>query len=562
MGRRWCIGLLLAALALAAPAASQDGRGVIIEANPYGADSVTTFNPTFCDNPACRRVADFLFPMLFAIDPTTGAEAVVISPTLQPGDVQTFTLRSDVAWSDGTPITAYDVLFSAILNRYYHLPAWNERVGARVVDTTTIRFEFAQPDCATLPRANFPILPAHALDPDFARFVDETNAALPEIQSFNQWYDLYSQSRLPTIAAHRFNRRPTATAGVLQFETLRPGQDIRLSAGSTAFVYANLPEGLSAVDWFLAGGTNILINPPYDRRDDLRAAPGLQIAEYPGLDQDVIIFNLADPTKPKPAFDADGQPLEQGQHPLFGDARVRQAVQLAIDINEVIEIALQGSGTPTASYLPPSSWAFNADLQPTAYDLRAAEKLLYEAGWRDVTGDGVRECHGCRYAPEHTPLSFALAYSSGANRDVAANIIARQLRRAGFNVSAMEGDGAANNQRFDALLTTFTTAPFDDPDRTWQLTQAGDVPEYPQTNFGSYSNPQVETLMEQARAVPGCDPAQRANRYREIQSIVQQDQPYAFLYTRTEMVAARGILNFAPLPGQPYWNIRDWVVLP
>ncbi|MBI5670500.1 MAG: hypothetical protein HZC41_21110 [Chloroflexi bacterium] len=567
MLKHWLVGavVLLAALLLVAPAASQDGRGVIIEANRSGTDGITTIIPTVCDV-ACSRIADFLFPTLFAVDPATGTltgaaagnYGLVVDPTLQPGNVQTFTLRTDLIWSDGTPITAYDVFFSYIPDSYNQRIPWN----AQVVDASTIRFQFEQPDCSTLPRANFPVVPAHVFDADFADFVDHVNATQSGILSSDWWRENYGKTQLRTLSEHPFNLNPTATAGAFRFNALRPGQDIRLSAGNAAFVYADLPEGMSTVESFLAGDTNILINPPYNRRDDLRATPGLQIADYPGLEQDIIIFNLADPAKPKPAFDENGKPLEQGHHPLFGDVRVRRAVQLAIDVNELIETVLQGNGTPSASYLPPSSWAFNPDLPPIPFDLRAAEKLLHEAGWRDTNHDGVRECHGCLYAPEGTPLSFSLGYVSHGRRDVAAGMIARQLRRAGFGVNVTESFDKFN-QRFDAFLTTFMPTPADDPDGTWQLTQTGDGLDYQQTNYGSYTNPQVETLMEQARTVPGCDLQQRAELYKQIQAIVQEDQPYAFLYICNEMVVARpGILNFDPLPGNPYWNILDWVVTP
>src|SRR5262245_14700753 len=48
------------------------GNGVVIEGNPAGSDGIGSLNPLLCNNPYCRRITDFLFPTLYAVDPATG----------------------------------------------------------------------------------------------------------------------------------------------------------------------------------------------------------------------------------------------------------------------------------------------------------------------------------------------------------------------------------------------------------------------------------------------------------------------------------------------------------
>jgi ABC-type transport system substrate-binding protein len=68
--------------------------------------------------------------------------------------------------------------------------------------------------------------------------------------------------------------------------------------------------------------------------------------------------------------------------------------------------------------------------------------------------------------------------------------------------------------------------------------------------------------MEQARTLPGCDTEERAEIYREIQTILQEDPPYVWLYSANDMIVADGgVLGFDPRPGRPFWNIRDWIVV-
>ncbi len=571
MLKQLCAALFVLTLALLvlAPATAKEGRGVIMEVDPVGTGGIGPLNPLLCNDFACQRIVDFLFPKLFATDPKTGIpvaattdnSGLVTQPALQSGDVQTFTLRDDLHWSDGTPITAYDVFYSllaAFSLQNSSLP--DIIIGAQVVDDHTIAFKFAAPDCSTLPRANFAIAPSHVLDPDFKSFVDTMNRQEKELQPLDVWAKAYPPDRVAALQTADFNQNPTVTAGTFQFSEFRPGQDVRLSAADSAFVYADAPDGISPEDAFLNGSANVMVNPSFDRRADFRARPGLQIAEMPSARWDAIIFNVADPTHPRSAFDDQGRPLDQGHHPIFGDVRVRRAVQMAINTNDLIEAVYDGNATPIASSLPPTSWAFNASLKPSTYDPIGAERLLDSAGWKDVDGDGIRECHGCMYASEGTPLAFSLSVDSTSDLSSAASLITQQLQLVGFAVSSV-GSQNPDSQTFDANLSTFY-APDGDPDQSDLFTVKGDVLNA-SGNLGSYTSPQVESLMQQAATVPGCDPAARAKIYQQIQSILQDDQPYAFLYAENDMVVAKsGVIGFAPLAGNPFWNIRDWVVTP
>ena len=185
------LSVLLLTFLLAVPVLAQDGNGLVIEGNPGGTAGIGSLNPLRCDNAACRRITDFLFPTLFAIDPATGLlvgasddnYGLALDVKAPESETYTLTLRNDLSWSDGTPITAYDVF-------YGFLAASNERISptyapsirakisaAMVVDDHTIEFGIIQPNCATLTRMNFPVVPAHVFDPDFANTVTSFSAS-------------------------------------------------------------------------------------------------------------------------------------------------------------------------------------------------------------------------------------------------------------------------------------------------------------------------------------------------------------------------------------------------
>jgi len=585
MLRKFLAALMMFAaygLLLIAPAVSQDGSGVITLANPRGTNGIGALNPLVCDNPDCQHLVDLLFPTLFAVDPANGTitgaapgnYGLVLEPEAPQDTLQTFQLRDDLAWSDGTPITAYDVFYSylAITSQWIGSPLRGQITlnvsGAQVIDDKTIAFAYKMPGCPILSRANFPIVPSRIFDPDFDAFVDSFGTQDAEPRPYEEWLEAYPEQKFSILNSHRFNTNPSATAGAFDFDEIRPMQDIRLIAedGAQAFVYTDLASSMSAVQVFLAGGTNILVNPPLENRDDLKAAKDIQIAEFPGPVWNFIAFNTADPREPKSTYNEDGELVDQGHHPIFGDPRVRRAIQMAINVDQLIEVTQLGYGTQVAANQPPQSWAFDPTLEPIGYDLRAAQQLLEEAGWKDVNRDGIRECRGCLYAQQDSPFYINLMAMDGQGRPLAANFIARQLQPLGvyINLNVMDANSViseARQQRYDAYLGGWTQPYTSDPDQTSLFTRAGDVLGSGD-NTGSYTNERIETLMEQARTLPGCDTTARAEIYHEIQQILQEDQPYIWLYSANDMVAAdSGVLGFDPRPGRPFWNIRDWVVV-
>jgi peptide/nickel transport system substrate-binding protein len=572
--------LCLAVSSAAARAQTQNGSGVVIEGNPVGTDGIGSLNPLLCDNPYCRRITDFLFPTLYAVDPATGLVTgaapdnvgLAISTEAPTGLTQQVRLRQDLNWSDGRPVTAYDLFYSylAVTSQYVSTPYAAIRVlipVARVIDEYTIEFAYNRADC-TIPATDiFPIIPAHVFDPQFRQIVDDFDGDQDITAWFEAWNDFYPPWNFTVMNNHPFNTEPTVTAGMFTLDEVLPGEEIRLATpnGKTAFIYRDVESGLSPTQFFMNGDSNILVNPPYEMRSDLLANPDLQISELPGNTWDFISFNLANPGFQRGAIDGNGKPLEQGRHPIFGDVRVRRAIQMGIDVNALIEASLLGYGRPIASSRIPGTWAANNELQPLTYNPRGAEDLLAEAGWIDHDADGIRDCSGCLYAQEGRGLYFGLMVIGDGSREIAANLIARQLRQIGVWADVIVLDSntvlsEVRDQEFDAYMGGWTQRYPNEPDQTALFTQRGDVL-YTGANAGSYANSQVDELMAQALTLPGCVPAERAAIYHDIQAILQQDQPYVWLYAARDMVVGRGLDGFAPYPNRPFWNILDWNVV-
>lgn len=571
---------LAMALMIAAPAASQ-GRGVIVVSNGNGTEYMDSLNPVRCSQTSCARLVSLLFPTLFATDPATGLPidatvdnyGLVSTVSAPEGDVYTLTLRGDLLWSDGTAITAYDVFYSllAVLHSDIGSPYTGRLsthiAAAEVVDEHTVRLLLKQPTCATPSNINFPITPYRPFAPNFAETVSEFQADWDLAETYEALLEAYPRSRFGVLLNHPFDHAPSATAGIFDFNEFRPFESVRLEAdhGALAFLYADLPYNYSETDVFLAGDSNILFNPPYQDRDDIRARTDIQIAEFPANNFDFIAFNLANPNRPRGAFDWQGDPLDQEQHPLFGDVRVREAIRMGIDVDALIETALLGNGVRMTANLIPTHWAYNDTLSPIPYQPAEARQLLESIGWKDRNRDGLRECVSCDTAPENTPLQFELMVADDSLRSIASSILSQQLAEIGVGVMISSIDySRIAAQRYDAYWDNSNQPITFDPDNfTPRITRENDVLNVPAGNVTSYFNPRVDELMAEARNLAGCDPATRAELYREVQSILYEDVPYIWLYAPTEMIAAsNGVLGFNPYPQRPFWNVREWIIVP
>ena len=88
-------------------------------------------------------------------------------------------------------------------------------------------------------------------------------------------------------------------------------------------------------------------------------------------------------------------------HPVLKDVKFRQALNWAVDKNQLVSIGLSGYGRPGVSLMPPDDWPDDRDpsFQPSpeeayGFDIAKANQLLEEAGYTDSDGNGVREYKG------------------------------------------------------------------------------------------------------------------------------------------------------------------------
>lgn len=581
------LGLLIALAAaclVLLPAQAQDGeadgngRGVVRMADPYGE----------CLTGSCAPLVSLLLPRLFEVDPVTGTlldadssgKALArIVPTSLPADTVTLEL-ADRQWSDGLPVTAYDVLYTLMVKRLDETSMKLPQVviGAQIIDDKHIALRFTPTDdeaaklprdtppatatCDALPRANQYVRPYHAYVEDFRSFVDN-HAPEGNLPSLDAWWDAYRNAEMPYPYA-----MTDLTSGSYRY--VDDGQFVPVDG--TGAVILSVSAAPNRIDKFIAGETNLLFNIPESERPKLRLLAdanrgNVQIAEVPGRESLIILLNLGNPKRPLPGIHPEtGEGLDQGTNPLFSNPAVRRALQLAIDPPALIDGVIQRSAQPLAGLYLPSSWAFDPSLPLPETNVQEAQRLLDEAGWR--MHSSTRTCQGCQTTEDGTPLQVSLG-TSGLDRAVANQIVSQWARIGVQAFVSIEDNSRLAAQTFDAYLARVGGSPYEaaDPDRTLMLTPAGDVvdpakmPPGVFLNYGSYNNPDVTALLAEARTIPGCDTGARAIIYHQVERILQQDLPFLSVAAPTEFYAAApDVLGFAPRTGDPLWNVESWIV--
>jgi peptide/nickel transport system substrate-binding protein len=198
--------------------------------------------------------------------------------------------------------------------------------------------------------------------------------------------------------------------------------------------------------------------------------------------------------------------------PPFSDPRVRQAVDLAVDREAATSDLLHARARPLGQLLPQGIYGHVPDLPPHARDLARARRLLEKAG-------GGR--------------AVAVRLIHGAGRRAEAELIAAQLREAGFRIELQtvdvpelipqfEADGA------DALLWSYLYYTGDAGDLFENVLHSKDPRGFGTQNFYRYRNTEVDALVE--RGGRSSTLAERQESYQRAMRLAMADLPVVPLW--------------------------------
>jgi peptide/nickel transport system substrate-binding protein len=514
-------------------------------------------NPILSTDDSSSDIHSMLFGAALRQDPESGE----LIPDLtdgwevsEDGLTYTFKVHDGIYWTDGTQVTAKDFAFTyqALMSGNLDSPRLSNVQYVKeinVIDDLTVEFVFSEVNCAALADLGLGWLPAHMYAPDFSDIMTNTLNTEPTVTNGPMVLQEWVKDDHITLV-----RNPDYWRGAPHLE---------------GFVYRIVPNATVGVQQLKTGEVDIYdtVDPKYLVEMELQ--PHLNIYKYFDDGYTYIAFQMGDPNNPQPRLNEDGTVNEEhGVHPILGDLRVRRAITHAVDRNIIISKVIFGQGAPmNANVLPAITWAYNDELQAQEYDMEKAGALLEEAGWIDQDGDGVRECHGCLYAEEGTPLKLKLITNSGnETRESIGLIVQDQLGQLGFTIEfePMEWNafvGTLVGQNFDMCIVGWTSLG-SDPDDEGLFATINDQPGGG-FNFVSYNNTEVDALLKEAKTIPGCRVEDRGPLYKTIQAKVYEDQPYTFLFVPRAILVYNKRIGGMELGAWDFrYSIYNWYIQP
>lgn len=349
-----------------------------------------TFNYLLAGDVVSATIASYLMSSaLVEMDHDTQAFVPGLAESWQASDggkTITIKLREGLKFSDGTPITADDFLFtlkvavdekSGALFRENFLSG-DQPLKATKIDDRTFKLEQTAPSASIESfLAIFRPLPRHKLEAaytqgEFSKAWGVTTAAADLVVSGAFMLKEYAPDQR-TVLARNPNYWKKDKAG-----TQLPYLD--------ELVIEAIPDANTALLKFQQGEVDLLDNlaPANFATLKQQTPAGLTVKDYgPSMLTDFLWFNVND------GKDATGKPfVEATKRAWFADARFRRAIATALDRTTIINNVLRGLGTPISGLASPSNkrW-FSSELPKYDFDLQKAKGLLQEAGFveRDKT---------------------------------------------------------------------------------------------------------------------------------------------------------------------------------
>ncbi|MBM3249725.1 MAG: peptide-binding protein [Candidatus Omnitrophica bacterium] len=431
-----------------------------------------------------------------------------------------FHLRKNVLWHDGHRFSAHDVEFTyqKLIDPKVKTPYGGdfERIKSlEVIDDYTVKVTYKEPFAPALSSWGMSVIPRHLLERE-------------------------------DLNTSRFSRHPIGT-GPYKFKSWRTQEKIELVSNHGYFehrpyidryIYRVIPdESTIFLELQTQGVDSAGLSPlQYTRQTDTPFFKKYyQKFRLPSFAYTYLGYNLRDPK--------------------FSDKRVRQALNYAVDKNEIIGIVLLGLGRVcTGPYLP-DTWAYNPKVGPAAFDPQKARELLKEAGWADSDNDGWLDKEGKAF-------EFTIITNQGnEERLKVAQIIQRRLKDIGIKVSVRVSEWSVflteniDKRNFEAVLLGWALPR--EPDN-YDIFHSSKTAEG-QFNFVTYKNEEVDRLLTEGRRY--FDVEKRKACYQRIHEILYEEQPYMFIYVPDGLSVLhsrfKGI-RLAPI-GIGY-NFIDWWV--
>jgi peptide/nickel transport system substrate-binding protein len=488
--------LVATALGLAAePALAAKDRFVVDLVN-----EPSSLDPQVQWNPDSYYVYRNIFDNLVTRDDKGEIIPQVATAWKQVSDTEIeFDLRSDIAFHDGSKLTADDVVYSV----------------KRITDP-----KFASPQLGQFDK----ITDAVALSPTKVKLV--TAGPYPALLAQLVKLSIVPKAVVEAVGKDAFNLKPVGS-GPYKFESWQRGVNVQLTRNDAywgtkapfpAVTFRAVPDAATRLANLQAGSSDLVVTLDADQAAQLKTAPKAQALI--GLTERVAYVRL---NTTKPPFD---------------NPKLRLAAAYALDKQAMIDGLLGGHDKPVPELLTPAIFGWVDGIKAPEHDLAKAKALIAEAG---------------PAAKAEIDLATAPVFDQ---RIVQA--IQQMLTEAGFNVKIAMSDMATYLKRAQAGPEATSLLSFG----RWSCAcQDADGVLFPllhkSSGWSAYRNPKMDALLEEARAT--LDTSKRLAAYKQVHEIVATDVPVVPLYQAVVIYGAAKNLTFQPTPNESMFiNRMSW----
>lgn len=241
--------------------------------------------------------------------------------------------------------------------------------------------------------------------------------------------------------------------------------------------------------------------------------------------------------------------------PYFGDKRVRQAMTMALNRQDIVDNVFNKLGHLTTGPFPTSNPCYDKSIQPWPYDLKAAAAKLDEAGWKDTDNDGIRDKV---IKGRKVPFEFTLVtYGSSNEWTTIASIYREALLQIGVKMNPRPLEWSTmlkklDEKEFDGYSAAWAMGWDVDLMQIWHSKEA-DKPK--SSNRIGFRNKEADRIAEALRVE--FDQNKRVELCHQFHALVHEEQPYTFIYQRERAVLYWDHMNELEFSGiRPHRDIR------
>ncbi|MFC1721245.1 ABC transporter substrate-binding protein [Patescibacteria group bacterium] len=501
-------------------------------------------NPLLAVSDADRDVTTLVYSGLMRAN-TDGSLTPDLAETYsisEDGLVYSFTLKEDIYFHDGVPVTADDILFTASKAQDQTLKSpkrasW-EGVLVEKINDREITFTLSKPYAPFLENTTLGILPKHIWEWE--------NSSTDQ---FN-----FSQFNIDPIGSgpYEIDHIEKNSSGIPDYYDFVPFK--KFVSGKP---YINkLRLKFYANEELLAEGLH---------NGEISAANAIQPRTAEQFKDDGFFIRQS------PLPRVFGVFFNQNQSSVFADLAVRKALNYATNKERIVDEVLHGYGTVIDSPIPPGSIGYiprtvqndtKEEEGEEKTNLERAQEILSDNGWRPNEKDGVLEK---KIKSEVMRLEFSLSTSDISELKEVAQRIKEDWESIGASVTIKVFEAGDLNQnvirprKYDALLFGEIVGRDSDLFAFWHSSQRND----PGLNIALYANISSDKALEDARSISDIDI--RIEKYKEFQEEIKADVPAVFIYAPNFIyVLPENIkgasLGSASTPSERFLDIHKWFI--